>query len=78
MDGDGDVGIENILFVTRSCQEKHFEPLNTIKTGLVKNTSEGKMDVYGVGGRQVHRQSSSINGLAKGVYIINGKKYIVR
>lgn len=76
--GQGNVSIENILFVTDNATEKHFADLNSSTTaiGVAKLTEPA--DVYTTDGRMVRRQATSLDGLKKGVYIINGKKEIVR
>jgi hypothetical protein len=77
--GSGDVCVENILFVTTGQLEKRFSPLYGETTGInVSTTQTEPMDVYGIDGRQVRKQVKTLNGLEKGMYIINGKKLIVR
>ena len=44
------------------------------ESGVVLNSS----DVYGVDGMAVRRDTHSLQGLSKGVYIVNGKKYVVK
>jgi len=36
------------------------------------------MDIYSIDGRLISKQAKSTDGLEKGLYIINGKKQIVR
>ncbi len=76
--GSGEIYIDNILFVTKSCKEKHFGPLNSMTTGIMNVISAEKENIYGIDGRHVRIKASSTNGMAKGVYIINGKKHIVK
>lgn len=40
------------------------------------NTLPAPFDVYTIGGQKVRSSAASLDGLAKGVYIVNGKKYI--
>ena len=76
--GQGEVSIENILFVTDNATEKHFDDLNSSTTAIgVANLTE-PADVYTTDGRKVRRQATSLIGLKKGVYIVNGKKQIVK
>ena len=35
-------------------------------------------DVYGVNGVKVRSNTHSLEGLSKGVYVVNGKKYVVK
>lgn len=47
--------------------------INEVKPG--QNELPAEADVYTVGGQQVGK---SVNGLKKGIYIVNGKKYVVK
>ena len=77
--GSGDVEIDNILFVTESFGEKRFSPLHGGDvTGIDVAKAVEPFDIYSVDGRVVRRQAENINGLQKGVYIIKGKKQVVR
>ncbi len=42
------------------------------------NTLPAQFDVYTIGGQKVRTAAASLDGLAKGVYIVEGKKYIVK
>ena len=77
--GSGDVSVEDILFVTAAKTEKRFPPLHRGATGIsVITKPTGKMDIYSIDGRLVRKQAESTDGLKKGLYIINGKKQIIR
>ena len=77
--GSGDVSVEDILFVTAEETEKRFSPLHSGTTGISVTTKQAEaMDIYSVDGRLVHKQAKSMEGLERGIYIINGKKHIVR
>ena len=77
--GSGEVSIEDILFITAGQMEKRFSPLRRGTTGISMTTMQAeKMDIYSIDGRLVRKQAENTNGLTKGVYIVNGKKYIVR
>ena len=77
--GSGDVSVEDILFVTAEETEKRFSPLHSGTTGISVTTKQAEaMDIYSVDGRLVHKQAKSMDGLERGIYIINGKKHIVR
>jgi hypothetical protein len=76
--GTGNVDIDNILFVTTGQNEKRFASLHSYTTGInvVKDIKD--MDVYSIDGRLVRKRVSNTNDLKKGVYIVNGKKLVVR
>ena len=77
--GSGDVSVEDILFVTAGQMEKRFPPLHRGTTGISVTTNEAEtMDIYSIDGRLIRKQAKSTDGLEKGLYIINGKKQIVR
>ena len=77
--GSGDVEIDNILFVTESFGEKRFSPLHGGDvTGIDVAKAVEPFDIYSVDGRVVRRQAENTKGLQKGVYIIKGKKQVVR
>ena len=38
----------------------------------------GKTNVYSINGQRIRQNTDDLSGLPKGVYIVNGKKYIVR
>ena len=77
--GSGDVSVEDILFVTAGQMEKNFPPLRRGTTGISVTTKQAEtMDIYSIDGRLISKQAKSTDGLEKGLYIINGKKQIVR
>jgi len=77
--GSGDVSVEDILFVTAGQMEKNFPPLRRGTTGISLTTKQAEtMDIYTIDGRLIRKQAKSTDGLEKGLYIINGKKQIVR
>jgi hypothetical protein len=78
VEGSGEVGIERALFVTEGKTEKRFSAIYDGTTGISAEKGSLPIDIYGIDGRTVRRQAKDMNGLAKGVYIINGKKHIVR
>ena len=54
-------------------------PWNDTVTGVQRVMGDsGLMDVYTVGGQIVRHQVATLKGLAKGVYIVNGKKIVVK
>ena len=77
--GSGDIEIDNILFVTESFGEKRFSSLHGgSMTGIDVAKAVEAFDIYSVDGRLVRRQAENTEGLPKGVYIIKGKKQVVR
>lgn len=77
--GEGDVEIDNILFVTESFGEKRFPSLHGgSMTGINVVKAVEPFDIFSVDGRVVRRQAENTKGLKKGVYIIKGKKQVVR
>lgn len=53
---------------------------NVIVTGIenVKADAEGRYDVYTIDGKTVMLNAKNINKLSRGIYIINGTKYIIK
>ena len=49
-------------------------------TGIedVKTLAGKTFDVYSINGMLVRKNATNLNGLAKGVYVVNGKKYIAK
>ena len=77
--GQGEVSIENILFVTADATEKRFADLSSGTTAIgTAHLLAEPADIYTTDGRLVRRQATSLSGLPKGVYIVNGKKEVVK
>jgi hypothetical protein len=77
--GRGAVTVENILFVTQGQEEKRFAPLSSQTTGInVIDQSEDLFngDWYDLQGRKIVNPSRG--HIPAGIYIINGKKYVVK
>ena len=75
--GSGDVSVEDILFITAGQIETNFPPLYGGTTGIsVTMKQTEKLDVYSIDGRMIGKQMQNLNGLEKGIYIVNGQKYI--
>ena len=56
------------------------EAMNAYITGIngVKQTLGTSADVYTVGGKMVRKNAETLQGLQKGLYIVNGKKVVVK
>ena len=59
---------------------QHIVPLSTNTTGIngITQTEDEPFDIYNLQGRKVKSKATDLNGLPKGIYIINGKKYAVK
>lgn len=71
---DGDVKIENIFFVDTNLQKKLFADMTAQTTSidaLLTNSEKGNNAIYDLQGRKV-------TVLKKGLYLQNGKKYLVK
>ena len=80
--GNGDVTLEDIVFVTAGNAEKRFAPLGGSTTG-VDDIDHSPLTVdhyYDLQGRRIiNGQWSIVNGQwKKGIYVIDGKKHVVR
>lgn len=79
--GEGDINITNAMLVDENRTESHFNTvfvgeatgISTIGTDTAKT-----YDILSLDGVLVRKQSTSLEGLQKGIYIINGKKVIVK
>ena len=76
--GTGNVDIDNILFITTGQNEKRFAPLHSYSTGINAINKNETIDVYNINGSLIRKQVKTTTDLEKGVYIINGKKQIVK
>jgi hypothetical protein len=58
----------------------HIVPLSTNTTGIngITQTEDEPFDIYNLQGQKVKSKATNLNGLPKGIYIINGKKYAVK
>ena len=79
---EGGFTVDNILFITPDQGIRYFEAMNSLATGimLIDNgqwTMDNEpADVYSTDGRLVRKSAVSLDGLPKGVYVINGRKVI--
>lgn len=52
--------------------------VTSVDMTVVDRGNFGKVDVYSVDGRLVRKAADGISGLPKGIYIVNGKKFVVK
>ena len=73
MGGVGDIGVEDILFVTEGKSEKRFAPLHRSTTGIhalgLEAESEGLL--YNLKGQRIMQRR-------EGIYIKDGKKVVIK
>ena len=51
-------------------------PIETVKVDDLNRDTSGK--VYSVSGVLVKNNAADLNNLSKGIYVVNGKKYVVK
>ena len=53
---------------------------DAINTGIrhIKADKAGSNDIYSIEGKLVRKHADSTEGLAKGIYIQNGKKFVIK
>ena len=80
LSGNGDVKLEDAMFVDIDEEAVAFESvmLNTTGITTVGTTFAQPVDIYTVGGKLVKNGATSTKGLAKGVYVVNNQKLIVK
>ena len=67
--------LNNFANISKGISQKSKAATAGVADGLVNNL---EFDVYSVDGRLVREKSSSLDGLDAGIYIVNGKKIIIR
>ena len=65
-----DLGFTNII-------EEDFGITTAVENAIVQKSSNSTA-VYNLNGQAVRENSGSIDGLSKGVYVVNGKKIVIR
>ena len=78
--GEGDIMVSDAMMVDTDRQETHFAPVNTSgATGIdwTLGSLSQPADIYSVNGYLIREQATSLKGLVKGVYVINGKAVII-
>ena len=79
--GKGTVSVEDAMMVDDNRQEWYFAPaISGDATGIdwVSRMLSSPADIYSIDGYMVRQQTQSLDGLAKGIYIINRNKVIVK
>ena len=78
--GNGNVNISDIIFVTSDIKNRIFSSIGSGDgtTSIERVETSEMMDIYSIDGRLIRRQTTNTDGLPKGIYIINGKKRIVK
>ena len=72
--GVGNISIDNALFVTKNGERYYSNATESHTTGIENVAKETtKRDVYTIDGRKINGEK-----LSKGVYIINGKKQVIK
>ena len=78
--GSGNVMVEEAMFVDTDEEAVAFgsTTLNTIGITTIDTLFACPTDIYTVNGRLLKSGATSTQGLAKGVYIVNNQKLIVK
>ncbi|MBR4312197.1 MAG: CotH kinase family protein [Bacteroidaceae bacterium] len=85
--GNYSLNVENVRFVTANAFEETMQGCSlafevkeeqiTESATIMTQTPCWPADIYDTHGRLVRRQATSLNGLSKGVYIVNKRKVVV-
>ena len=80
---DSEVGEYDIIVSGGEAQNYELSFVNgkltvTMPSGIREIISGGSFDVYTTDGRMVKKGATTLKGLAKGVYIVNGRKVMVK
>jgi hypothetical protein len=81
MEGDGNVTLNDVLLVDAEGEGYMAEASSTgYTTGITTLTTDlsAPADVYSVSGQLVRKQTTSLKNLPAGIYIVNGKKMVVK
>ena len=79
--GAGSVSVENTLFVNADQEKVHFMdaiPSYTDGIGSLTVNPSTPSDIYNASGMLIIKGATSTEGLQSGIYIVNGKKVIVK
>lgn len=74
-----ELNLSDVKLVTDSEIVKHFAPLTANPTGITSIVGiDSPADIYSLDGRLVRRQAMNMEGLKKGMYVVNNQKIVVR
>ena len=75
-----DITIGNVVLATPEGERVWLMslPSHATTTGIAGLMSTEAFDVYDMSGRKIRSQCHSLEGIASGVYIINGKKTVIK
>lgn len=77
---EGEAAVALGLIYISSCHLNYYGSIEEYNTGIsnvnAKEIENG--DVYSINGVKVRANANSLQGLPKGLYIMNGKKYVVK
>ena len=75
-----DISISNVILASSEGERVWLNslPANATPTGISGLENAETFDVYDMTGRKVRSQCHSLEGIASGVYIINGKKTVIK
>ena len=79
--GQGVISVKNAMVVDNNREEWYFSPVSLDDaTGIdwFNRSLCQPADIYSINGYLVRQQASSLEGLTKGVYIIDGNKIIIK
>lgn len=72
--------LEDIIFVTSHQNEKRFASVGggAGTTDIIGVRLNEKIDIYSLDGKLIRKQAENTSGIPKGIYIVNGKKVIIK
>lgn len=72
--------LEDIIFVTSHQNEKRFASVGggAGTTDIIGVRLNEKIDIYSLDGKLIRKQAENTSGIPKGIYIVNGKKIIIK
>ena len=78
--GNGSISIQDAMMVDEDENLVHFSDVSNLGTTSIEGiVSEMKpADIYTVGGKLVKKDATTLNGLPKGVYVVNNQKVIIK
>lgn len=75
---DGTNAVVNMIYIANT-KLLYYGSIEDYETGVTDvEVVDTTFDVYNLNGMKVRSNVNSLDGLAKGIYIVNGKKYVVK